>query len=255
MTEIYDHPEYFEIAYSFRDIRAEVDAIERLIYRYSQIPVKRILELGCGSAPHLPELARRGYHYVGLDYSASMLDAARRRAEQYRVRATFVQSDLADFALAKPVDFAMVLLGSLYVVTTAELTRHFENVARALHPGGLYLLDWTINCAPSTATHDIWVQRRGDIEVKTTYRAHLVSPVEQIMEEDVTMEVNDAGTRHVLHQVAHQREIYPQEFLAFVKHQPSWDFIGWWDSWDLDRPLDDLGAVHRPVVVIRRTGA
>ncbi len=253
MSEIYDHPEYFEIAYSFRDIPAEVDAIERLIYRYSQIPVTRILELGCGSAPHLPELARRGYRYVGLDWSASMLDAARRKAERFRARAVFHQSDLAEFELAKPVDFAMVLLGSLYVETTVELVRHFESVARALRPGGLYLLDWSINCAPSTAAHDTWTQRRGDIEVKTIYRTRLVSPVEQIMEEDVTMQENDAGTHHVLHQVAHQREIYPQEFLAFVEYRPTWEFIGWWESWDLDRPLEDLGVVHRPVVVIRRT--
>ena len=66
VNEVYHNPRYYELAFSFRDIPAEVDVCEALIKQYSRIPVSQVLELGCGPAPYLEELARRGYTYVGL---------------------------------------------------------------------------------------------------------------------------------------------------------------------------------------------
>src|SRR4051812_45999751 len=42
----------------------------------------RVLDLGCGTGPVLLELARRGFDYVGMDYSPDMLDFARQRLRQ-----------------------------------------------------------------------------------------------------------------------------------------------------------------------------
>ena len=36
MPELYDSPEYYEIAFSFRDIPAEVDLFEECFKRFSQ---------------------------------------------------------------------------------------------------------------------------------------------------------------------------------------------------------------------------
>jgi hypothetical protein len=36
MNTVYDNPEYYEIAFSFRDIRAEVDVFERCIELFAQ---------------------------------------------------------------------------------------------------------------------------------------------------------------------------------------------------------------------------
>ena len=61
MGDLYQHPKYYEIPFSYRDIGAEVDVFDDLIRQYSRIPVTRMLEVGCGPATHLPELNRRGY--------------------------------------------------------------------------------------------------------------------------------------------------------------------------------------------------
>jgi hypothetical protein len=55
VSEVYHNPKYYELAFSFRDIPAEVDVFEALVKQYSRIPVSHVLELGCGPAPHLAE--------------------------------------------------------------------------------------------------------------------------------------------------------------------------------------------------------
>lgn len=249
---VYDHPEYFEIAYSFRDIAGEVAAIESIIERYSQIPVESLLEIGCGTAPHLDELAQRGYHYVGLDRNEKMLAYARRRAQHLNATATFVQAEIADFDLPERADFAMVLLGSLYVQDTAELNSHFDSISRALKPGGLYLLDWAVSFGEPYKTLDRWRAHRGEITVIAEYGTLLADPSEQVVEETLTLEVDHGNVHHTFREVAHQRLIFPQEFLSLVEHHPELEFVQWWDGWDMSRPLDDAKFVYRPIVVIRR---
>ena len=138
---LYDYPRYYEIAFSYRNIEKEVDVMEECIRRFSKIPVYRVLDLACGPAPHLEEFTRRGYEYVGLDINESMLDYAKKKAEALGVKAVFVKADMKNFTLREPVDFAFTMLGSLYVKTTEDILNHSNSVARALKPGGLYLLD------------------------------------------------------------------------------------------------------------------
>jgi SAM-dependent methyltransferase len=135
MSEVYQHPKYYEIAFCWRDVGAEVSVFKDVIRHYSRIPVARMLEVGCGPAPHLPELANRGYAYVGLNASCAMLAYAHERARALQASATFVGADMRHFHLAAPVDFAFVLLGSLFVQSTADLTAHFGAMSRALKPG------------------------------------------------------------------------------------------------------------------------
>lgn len=42
MSNLYDNPKYYEIAFSFRDIHAEVDVFEEYFKCFSQIPVKSV---------------------------------------------------------------------------------------------------------------------------------------------------------------------------------------------------------------------
>ena len=51
LESIYGFPQYYEIAFSYRDIASEVDVMEEAIRRYSKIPVHNVLELACGNSP------------------------------------------------------------------------------------------------------------------------------------------------------------------------------------------------------------
>lgn len=253
MNRIYDNPTYYEIAFSYRDIAAEVDVLEQVIERFSHIPVSTVLELGCGPAPHLTELARRGYQYIGLDLSRPMLEYAQSRAEAVKAGARFELADMTDFQIAQQVDFAFVLLGSLHARNTSELVSHFDCVSRVLRPGGLYFLDWCVSFATSNETSDAWDMSRGQVKVKTTIQTKLVDPVEQIIEETFTLEVEDGSSKRSLKESGLLRQIYPQEFLLFVAARQDFEFVGWWSNWDLAQPLEGAQKISRPIVVLRRT--
>ena len=48
MDDVYHNPRYYDIAFAFRDIGAEVDVFEAVIQRYGRISVQRMLDIGCG---------------------------------------------------------------------------------------------------------------------------------------------------------------------------------------------------------------
>ena len=250
--EVYQHPEYYELAFSWRDIGAEVDLFEEVIQRYSGIPVIRMLEVACGPAPHLCEISARGYEYVGLDLSRAMLEYASGKARTLRAPATLMEADMVDFHLNKTADFAFILLGSLYIRNTAELRAHFKSMSRALKPGGLYLLDWCISFTAIEGRHETWTLEREGITVTTTFSARNVNVVEQTIEEILAIEVRDRKEITTLREATIKRQIFPQEFLLFLAQQNEFEFVGWWNNWDITQSLDDAQSIQRPITVIRR---
>lgn len=252
MNDVYENPKYYEIAFSFRDIAAEVDVLEHVIKQYSHIPVSTVLELGCGPAPHLAELARREYQYIGLDFSPAMLEYAQSKADAINSSARFVLADMTDFELVEQVDFAFILLGSLQVRNSAELVSLFDSVGLALKPGGLLFLDWCVEFMPSKESEDSWEMVSGQVKVKTTWRTNLINPGEQIFEGSLSLEVEDKGVKKVFRETAMERHIYPQEFLLFVAARSDFEFVGWWNNWDLTQPLGEIQKISRPITILRR---
>ncbi len=251
---IYDCPEYYEIAFSFRDTPAEVDVFEECFKRFSHIPVKSVLELACGNSPHMEELVKRGYQYSGLDLSRAMLAYSREKARRICAQVNIVHANMNDFSLGKTSDFAYILLGSLSVRNTSELTRHFDCVAGALKRGGLYLLDWCVQFDPPWGTEGgtSWEMERAGVKVKTTVSWKLINRVDQTFEEIITVEADDHGKRLKLVDKDLKRAIFPQEFLLFISGRSDFKFVGWWNNWDLGRPLERADKIDRPIVLLRR---
>jgi SAM-dependent methyltransferase len=252
MSNLYDNPKYYEIAFSFRNIPAEVDVFEKCFRLFSRIPVKSVLELGCGNSPHMEELIKRGYRYTGLDLSKVMLEYSRRKASRIGAEVNFIHGNLVDFSLETPVDFVYITLGSLCVKNTSELMTHFNSVAAALKKGGLYLLEWCIRFSPPSGNGETWEIEREGIRVKTTVRSKVINPVEQTFEETIVLEVDDHGKHHTISGKSVNRAIYPQEFLCLVRSSKDFDFIGWWNNWDLGQPLEQASEINRPITLLRR---
>jgi SAM-dependent methyltransferase len=252
LSGLYDNPKYYEIAFSFRDIPAEVDVFEECFKRFSQISVKSVLELGCGNSPQMEELIKRGYQYNGLDLSQAMLDYSREKALRIGAEVNLIHADMIDFSLDTTVDFVYVFLGSLYVKSTSELLTHFNSVAQVLKKGGLYLLDWCIQYDPLSEGGDSWEIERDGFKVKTVVSWKAINRVEQTFEEAITLEVNDHGEKHSIVGKEIKRAIYPQEFLCFVSGFKHFEFVGWWNNWDLRQPLEQANKIDRPIALVRR---
>src|SRR5207237_5562813 len=179
--EAYRYPEYYEIAFAVADAAREVDFFEAAIRRFSRIPVRRVFEIACGTAPYLAEWQRRGYRYCGLDLSPAMLDGARAKAAGLGIAADFVAGPMRDFDRGSvgPVDLAYVLLGSIYVGSNREFLGHLDRVAGVLKPGGLYLLDSVVWFEIFGDYRRRWTRRHGGITVRMSYRAEVIRGISQ----------------------------------------------------------------------------
>ncbi len=218
-----------------------------------------MLELACGPAPHMIELMSRGYAYLGLDLNQNMLDFSRAKADRAGLSPALIRGDMLRFTLEDRVDFAFVLLGSLAAGNTAELLEHLESVAETLKSGGIYLLDWCVQFDRLTEKSESWVFEENELRIETSCCQRWVDPVGQTFEEVIKMKVEDRGADLELEERITTRAIYPQEFLLLTEKTGCFEFIGWWNNWDLDEPMmegtprAEDSRIERPIILIRRT--
>ncbi len=111
----------------------------------------RVLEIGCGVGRWTRRLAAAGHDVVGFDLSRTMIDEARRRAEDEHVsqRCRFFVADCASFSLDRQFDriFGVTILQ--HILDGPRLAAALINITRHLAPGGRVVL---LEAAPSTAT-------------------------------------------------------------------------------------------------------
>ena len=72
---IYDgrHAELYDLFYGAKPYAAEAGYLHGLLQRFSERPVRRLLDIACGTGSHAIELERLGYEVVGSDISEDML--------------------------------------------------------------------------------------------------------------------------------------------------------------------------------------
>lgn len=101
LVEIYSNPLYYEIAFSFFDVKKQVYTFELIIDKLSKIKVKCFLDVACGPSSQLREIARRGYEAIGLDLAPEMLDYVSKKAKKEGLHIETIQADKPDFRLKK----------------------------------------------------------------------------------------------------------------------------------------------------------
>ena len=104
-----------------------------------------VLDAGCGHAELSLELARQGYHVVGLDFSLTAVSAAAAAAAERGLKsASFAQADIADFG-GYDDRFSTVLdSGLLHSLPVERRSDYLRCIARAAAPGAaLYILSFS----------------------------------------------------------------------------------------------------------------
>lgn len=129
------------------------------------------LEPACGTARLTREAAKRGYACIGFDQSQAMIDHAKRLSMPRRTSLRLAVADMRDFAHVAAqgeVDFAFNLINTIrHLPSDAAMLAHFEQIARALRPGGAYAVGIGL-CAYGLEqpTEDIWRAARGRCRVR-----------------------------------------------------------------------------------------
>ena len=133
----YSAPRYYEIAFDMNR-KQEVDFLVHCFRRYATRPVRTVLDIACGTGPHLIRLAERGFRLSGLDLSPETIEFLRERAAAKGFLVGLHVADMTRFRLPRPVDAAICMQDSQgHLLTNEAILAHLRCVARGLKKGGL----------------------------------------------------------------------------------------------------------------------
>ena len=250
----YTAPRFYEVAFDMNR-KGEVDFLAHCFRRYARRPVRRALDIACGTGPHLARLAERGYAMTGLDLSRRNIEFLRDRLAAQGRRADLIVGDMTAFRLARPVDAAICMQDSQgHLLTNEALIAHFRAVARALRPGGLYVFDrYMVSSWTDPARRWSWSRRRGRLIVRASFSAlENVNPVSQVFRETMTLEAVENGRRRVYRQSHLSRMLFPQELKALVALAGGFEFVQWFFGFKPHQVLDKSRHPLLMVVVLRK---
>lgn len=267
---MYREPRLYDVAFGFRDIRAECDGLFKLAARYGIARPKTVLELACGPAHHLREFSRRGLACSGIDINAGMLGYARELCRRDGVDVALRRADMRTFQSHKRFDLVLCLFDSFAQCTTErDAIATLRSSAAALKKNGLMFVEFT---HPSdyfgsgrSRTVDRWTQRDGDLAVKARFTVTRVDPVDETFIASLIIERKPSKAE--LRRASSNGKPRAADRLVMRWQQRMWmkggfqyvalasgcfDIVGWYGDIDPIVALDAGTKAWRMIAVLRR---
>ena len=132
----------YDSIYRDKDYSGEVDFLEQIFDKYYDGKVKTVLDLACGTANHVIELARRGYEATGVDASNHMLRIGREKMDREGLGSEFHGAAMQSFWLDGNYDVGICMFNSFgYLLHRNERERAVLCIGPRLEKHGLLILD------------------------------------------------------------------------------------------------------------------
>lgn len=117
----------------------EVDFLEKVL---ALKPSSKVLDCPCGHGRHSIELALRGYNVTGQDLNSFFLQEAEKAAKQAEVSVRWIKGDMRQVPFEDEFDIALNLFTAFgYLESDEEDQKALGQIAKALKPGGTFVLD------------------------------------------------------------------------------------------------------------------
>ena len=213
------YADHYDLFYKNKSYAAECRFLDALFSRYARRPVKKVLDLGCGSGGHALALTRRNYQVTGIDASGRMLGIARAKAARAKLSLRLTRAKLQDFQLPGKFDAAICMFSVIdYLIKDRDIERMLMNVRRHLRPGGVFICDfWHAPAVASFMPRKKKVFTQGDLCVERVSRTRCALD-KRLCEVRYTCIVKKAG-RHLrtFHETHRMRYFDIEEMNAFLR--------------------------------------
>ena len=211
--------EYYDKLYAAKDYDSEVKTLLRLFDNLSAAPVRRILDVGCGTGRHARALAAAGMEIVGVDRDSGAIEIARSHVADISPRPTFLAgsvSDVHEFNFDAAVSLFNVVN---YIMDVPELLGFFGAIRDRLRPSAPFIFDcWNgIAAILSPPSRKITEVVCADEKI-TAETLPVVSLLSQRVELTSRVQVHASGTlRHDFPHRYEHRLWMPQDLKDFLK--------------------------------------
>lgn len=177
------YSEYYDLLYSDKDYFGEVEYINKLIKKNSNL-ANSILDLGCGTGKHASLFSDLGYKVQGIDSSKDMIKIANKNYKIKKERLKFSQSDIHKLNLNKKFDVVLSLFHVMsYQNSNKELVSAFSIAKKHLNTNGIFIFDFWYGPAVLTNLPKTRVKRFENSDLKITRIAEpYLSPNKNITE-------------------------------------------------------------------------
>lgn len=193
-----------------------VDALEKLA------PGKAILEWAVGTGRIAIPLANRGFQLTGVDNSSAMLEVLHSKRGGKQIET--VMGDMSQVNLEREFDLAyLVFNGITYLLSLEEQLACFQNAARHLRPGGVFVLETFIPRVDQIVKDEI-----APYALEETYLGFdKYDRVNQLL---TSYQYDLSGKKLNAHQSQH-RYVWPSE-LELMGKLAGLELMHSWGSWE-----------------------
>lgn len=139
LVDVHVESTFYDVA-SFREGRSTLKSIE--LAELGDVEGRTMLHLQCHFGMDTLSWARRGARVTGVDFSERAVVRARALAEEQRLSARFIQSNIYDLPAVLDDQFDIVFTSYGVLCWLPDLTRWAAVIAHFLKPGGtFYIVD------------------------------------------------------------------------------------------------------------------
>lgn len=245
---------YYDIVFD-SDTEGEAEFLEILRDRHGRSRGRRALEPACGSGRLVAALAEREWRVRGFDLSEGMLRFARRRLRDRGLRASLARADMSAFTTRERFDLAYCLVSTFkHLADEASARGHLECVARALAPGGVYVLGLHLtDYDDRRRQRERWVAERDGIAVTCNIQSWPPDRRRRTERVRARMIVREQGLERGLETTWSFRTYSLRQLRSLLASVPALEHVATYGfDHDADRPVDLDGRQSDVVLVLRR---
>lgn len=212
------YSQYYDLLYSDKDYRAEVDYINSLIQANSK-NINTLLDMGCGTGKHAELFCNKGYIVHGIDLSEDMLKIASQRRKGKEDKLSFSHSNIQNLSLNKKFDVVVSLFHVMsYQNSNSELFKAFKVAKKHLKDGGIFIFDFWYGPAVLTDLPTTRVKRLENDNIKVTRLAEPILNAQQnIVDVNYNIFIENKETKEVVEKKElHQMRYFFDTELEFI---------------------------------------